>query len=51
MLIGVCAIRTILLYPSGGEAQRIKLGFFSGKEQSESLFVFDEPTTGMCIFR
>lgn len=35
---------------SGGEAQRVKLAFFLGKSnpnQGRSLFIFDEPTTGL----
>ena len=39
---------TIILYPFGGENQRVKLAYFLSIEKSQpTIFVFDEPTTGL----
>ncbi|MCG1383334.1 excinuclease ABC subunit UvrA [Staphylococcus epidermidis] len=32
---------------SGGEIQRVKLGQYLNEEVSDSIFIFDEPTTGL----
>ena len=32
---------------SGGEIQRVKLGQFLNEEVNDSIFIFDEPTTGL----
>ena len=34
---------------SGGEAQRLKLGFFLNKKIENTIMIFDEPTTGLHI--